>query len=197
LLFVALAWAVGSSTSSSPAHARTLLEIVPPEGGERLGAEDTWLIQGVLSFVPGVVTSADRFRIVEEPGGREVPLAVVGEVPYPDGSLMFVEVCFPLTLEQLQSKQYWLTAAPEGRSLHYEYDPRGRLPRLEFSLREVGEESGEPVESKRSETQPSLDMPVGELMVRIDHHPELYYYWYLIPIAGILALLIWRKVHLR
>lgn len=183
MLFVAFAWAV-------PAHARTLLEIVLPEGEQGLAAEDTWLIQGALSFVPGVVTSPDQFRIVEEPGSREVPVAVVGEVPYPDGSLMFVEICFPLTLEQARSKQYWLTADPEGRSLHYDYDPEGGLPTLEFSLREVGEQSGEPV-------GPSLDMTVGELMVRVDQHPELYYYWYLIPIAGILGLLIWRKVHLR
>ena len=115
-----------------------------------------------------------------------MPVAVLEVVPYPDGSLMFVEVSFPVTLPEVRTHQYWLEAAPEGRQAHYRYDPEAGLPTLEFSL----------VENDGSATT-DINLPVGELMVRVEEHPELYYYWYLIPIGAILGLLIWRKVHLR
>ena len=171
--------------------------------------------------MPSALASATRFTILEEPGAagagtgpltlpsprgrgaggegsgaqegsaqgagaREVPIRVTGEVPYPDGSLMFVDISFPVTLAEVRSHRYWLTPAPQGRASEYQPEAGVELPVLTFVLRE---ESGP--------APPTIDMPVGQMMVRVDQHPGFYYYWYLVPMGAILALLIWRKVHLR
>ena len=148
--------------------------------------------------MPSALTSATRFTILEEPGARqpdagapgagarEVPIRVTGEVPYPDGSLMFVDVSFPVTLAEVRSHQYWLAPAPQGRASEYQPEAGVELPPLTFVLRE-----------DTGPATPSIDMTVGQLMVRVDQHPGFYYYWYLLPMGTILALLIWRKVHLR
>jgi hypothetical protein len=47
------------------------------------------------------------------------------------------------------------------------------------------------------EMRPALDVSVGQVMVRLDAHPEYYYYWYLIPLLAVLALLLYRKARLR
>jgi hypothetical protein len=185
-------------------------------------------VEGTLSFVPGVLHSAEEFRILEEPapgaysgessqtpggaeagspggaagaggqqpgppeggppGGafREVPIEVTGEVAYPDGSLMFVDIRFPLTLAEARSHRYWLEAAPQGRAAKYQPQAGEELPVMTFVLRE-----------ETSPTAPAIDVTVGQMLVRVDEHPGFYYYWYLVPMAGILALLVWRKVHLR
>ena len=119
-------------------------------------------------------------------GAREVPIRVTGEVPYPDGSLMFVDISFPVTLAEVRSHRYWLASAPRGRASEYQPEAGVELPVLTFVLRE-----------ESAAAPPSIDMPVGEMMVRVDQHPGLYYYWYLVPMGAILTLLIWRKVHLR
>jgi hypothetical protein len=181
-------------------EARTQLDILIPEAAASAPPESQWLVEGTLSFVPGALTSTTGFRILEEPsevpdpsvrrgadsGSREVPIQVTGEVAYPDGSLMFVDVCFPVTLAEARSHRYWLVAAPEGRAKEYQPEPGASLPVITFVL---PEESGS--------APPAIDMTVGQMMVRVDQHPGLYYYWYLVPLVGILAVLVWRKVHLR
>lgn len=173
------------------AEARTRLDILIPEEAASAPPASRWLVQGTLSFTPGALPSATRFRILEEPGAqgvgaREVPIRVTGEVAYPDGSLMFLDICFPVTLAEVRSHQYWLEAAPQGRAGEYEPEVGVALPVLAFVLRE---------ESVPSPT--AIDMTVGQMLVRVDQHPGFYYYWYLVPLAGILALLLWRKVRLR
>jgi hypothetical protein len=149
--------------------------------------ESRWLVEGTLSLTPGALSSAKRFMILEEPGSREVPIQVTGEVPYPDGSLVFVDICFPVTLAEVRSHQYWLAPAPQGRASEYQPEVGAeKLPVMTFVL---SEESGPPT--------PTMDMTVGQMLVRVDQHPGVYYYWYLVPLVGILALLLWRKVHLR
>jgi hypothetical protein len=99
---------------------------------------------------------------------------------------MFVDISFPVTLAEVRSHRYWLAPAPQGRAGDSQPEVGVELPVLTFVLRE---ESGA--------APPTIDMPVGQMMVRVDQHPGLYYYWYLVPMGAILALLIWRKVHLR
>ena len=140
-----------------------------------------------MELAPGVATEPTQFRIVavsDEPGGGEVPFAVLGEARWPDGSLMAVELCFPLAAEDVADTRYWLEPA-DSTSPKWYTGPRD-LPRLRFRLNESAQEA--PVD---------VGVDVGEMMVRVDQRPELYYYWYLIPIGAILGLLIWRKVRLR
>ncbi len=161
--------------------ARTLIEVEAPATGGK------YLATGTVELAPGVVTDLKQFRIVspsDEPGGQVVPFAVLSEVRWPDGSLMAVQLAFPVTAKDVAERRYWLESAGSGPPEQYT-GPRD-LPVLRFRL----SESSEPV-------RVHLDMDVGQLMVRVDQHPELYYYWYLIPIACILGLLIWRKVHLQ
>jgi hypothetical protein len=197
-----------ASLWTRPGEARTQLDITIPEEAGSAPPTSRWLVEGTLSFVPGVLTSTNGFMIVEEAGevsdsaggqqpgppeggqpngaSREVPIEVTGEVAYPDGSLMFVDIRFPLTLAEARSHRYWLEAAPHGRTGEYRPQAGEELPVMTFVLRE-----------ETSPTAPAIDVNVGQMLVRVDEHPGFYYYWYLVPMGGILALLVWRKLHLR
>lgn len=36
-------------------------------------------------------------------------------------------------------------------------------------------------------------VPVGTMVVKVRKHPEIYYYWYLLPITAIILILLYRR----
>lgn len=140
---------------------------------------------GALDFEPGVLKSADTLRVLAEPGAVEVPLAIRQTLTWPDGSLLSAEIAFPVHADD-SAKQFWAEwgTASRTRSCPAKADPG--VPEVTFT-------PGLDVQAGR----PVMDMPVGQLIVRLDQHPGYYYYWYLLPIAAIVALLIYRKARLR
>jgi hypothetical protein len=137
-----------------------------------------------VDFDAGVLPSADTLRVVLEPGAVEVPAAVTGAVPWPDGSVMAANLAFPAEDVQVRNGQFWVVwgETPRARTFQFSASSQGRT--VPFVI-------GAPPPA------PVLDMQAGQLVVRLDKHPEYFYYWYLIPIGAILALLIYRKVQMR
>ncbi len=133
----------------------------------------------------GAVTAPDHIRALALPGEVEVPLTVLAFTPWPDGSLMSAEVAFLLEPAPDRAPRSWaISWGPAARARELAPLPDGPFPT--FSLA-----------PELDDMQPVMDVSLGQIMVRLDAHPEYYYYWYLIPIAAILALLIYRKARLR
>lgn len=148
----------------------------PAEGG---------VVAGTVRFGMGAVTSGGQIRALASPGDAEVPLAVTSTAAWPDGSLMTADVVFLLEPAADKSPRAWsISWGPAPRTRELTPVPTGPLPT--FS-----------VGSELDDMRPVLDVSVGQVMVRLDSHPEYYYYWYLIPIVAILALLLYRKARLR
>jgi len=133
---------------------------------------------GTVEFPVGALRSSDSIRVLS--GALEVPAAMVASDSWPDGSIMSVDLAFPV---EDATQPYSVQWGAQRRNAVYEFTPRSNLKTVSFS---TGPSAG-----------PSLDVQVGQLTVRVDKHPGLYYYWYLVPIAAILAALIYRKARLR
>lgn len=132
----------------------------------------------------GAVTSPENIRALVTPGDEEMPLAVLSTTAWPDGSIMSAEIAFGVVPPP---RACWVTwgIAPRTKSLPAALPPGApALPRVSLG-------------PELDEMRPALDVSVGQVMVRLDSHPEYYYYWYLIPIVAILALLVYRKARLR
>jgi len=138
----------------------------------------------------GALSSADKLRAAILPGDEEVPLAVLETSRWPDGSLMIARVAFPAAASAGAGRTLWI--AWDGPARARNFIPDSNAPRAAFS---VGPEQ-ESSETRASQSSIVMAAPVGQMMARLDRHPELYYYWHLIPIAAILGLLIYRKVRM-
>ena len=91
-------------------------------------------------------------------------------------------IAFAATEAEIRSNRYVLELGCDRRESSIELDRT--LPELFF---EIGDEV----------TEDNLNVPVGTLVVKVRRHPEIYYYWYLIPIGAIIGLLMWRKMAAR
>jgi len=144
------------------------------------GAESVW-VEGSLSFPPGAVKLGANLRLAG--AGVEVPSEIVETTSWFDASLMLVHLRFRGFKEA--ERRVWAEWGDEVESSH------GRIPGA----------SGPVVEFKvfdaASDIRVEGDVNVGTMVVRVEQHAGIYYYWYLLPIALILGFLIWRKVVLR
>ena len=153
-----------------------MLEIDPPPGPGK------YLVTGRVSFNPGTLDSTDRIRILIVPGTGTVDMAVLGSDNWPGGGVMSADIAFVATEEWILGRQHVIEWGGEKRSRTVPVDTS--LPELAFKL---GQEP-EPGETT---------VPVGALVVKVRKHPDVYYYWYLVPIGAIIAVLIWRKIQMR
>jgi len=146
------------------------------------GARSAW-VEGSVSFAPGGLKDPGKFRVVDKEK-REVPALVTASSRWFDGSVMLLGVGFK-------------AGKPQERTLWLEWgDEVKKPPRL---LK--GEGDGKKAMFRIFETGGDLkvrgSMDVGTLVVRVEQHADLYYYWYLIPVLGILGWLTWRKYKIR
>ena len=140
------------------------------------------LVSGTVFFNPGKLASADSIRILETPDLMNIGLEVLFSEEWPGGNgIMSADIAFVITDDALRTKSFILEWGMEKRVKNAEVDRT--LPEVHFNLgREVSADN--------------VQLPVGTLTVKVRKHPELFYYWYLLPIGIILGLLIWRKLHI-
>lgn len=137
-----------------------------------------YLATGNLVFPPSVIFSSDKFRIVDLLTEKEVPSVVIKEVRWPDESLMLVEVGFPVKKGEGKYCLEWGEEITRTIVVSEE-----KLPPQPFRLK-----------GEAFPTPPMEEVPVGTLLVRVERQAGLLYYWYLIPLAGLSFILIWRKI---
>lgn len=179
LVLGALAWcsAAGGAQASVGAERKPLIFVLPD------GAAEGW-VRGNLSFPPSVLHSYGSLRLYDFKAGREVPVVVLGSRAWFDGSVMVLDLGFKAA--RLQERRIW---AEWGSGIRGTGRP-GRLPRgarpVEFRVFEEGDD-----------VRMQGEVNVGTLVVRVERHAGVYYWWYLAPILGIVGFVLWRKWVLR
>jgi len=108
---------------------------------------------------------------------REVPARVVARDHWPDGSVLAADITFAANAARPQRYLIRFGAGITGKA---RLGQTAVLPVVGFAT------GGAP----RAEEK--LDMPVGQINVRVDNSPAFDYYWHLAPIIGLIALVIYR-----
>lgn len=145
------------------------------------GAQEGW-VQGSLSFPPASLPAPSNLRLVDR-NGAEIAARVSVSKTWFDGSVMLVEIGFMGTKERERSVWIeWDGGIAAGRRLSL-------APAAAGALFQVVDEAGD--------LKVKGEVDVGTLVVRVEKHAALYYYWYLVPLTLILGALLWRKYRLR
>jgi len=149
---------------------------VPSAGG--------FVARGFCAFAPGSVRSGDAVRILTVgSAGEEIPSVVHVAASWPDGSVKLAEIAFGAKADREGPVYFWVEYGPGVRRGAGEPSlPAGPSEGLYFEEAEV--------------PSPAFDLGAGMLLVRVEQHPDLWYYAYLVPAGAIVALLVWRKVKL-
>ena len=159
-------------------------------GVEALPGEDEYLTTGLVPFPPDVIYSTQNLRIINALNNREVPSFIIEENRWPDGSLMLVKMGFVVKTHGWKTQQYWLEWGKEisrqDISLEDNLGPFGETGLTTTSFRVV--------EGLPDEAEDIIN--VGTMMIRVEEHSGIIYYWYLVPVIGFLSVVIWRKFHL-
>jgi len=138
----------------------------------------------VLAFAPDALPSAANLRVVEARAGAEVPAAVRVLSSWPDGSVQLAEVAF---------------AIPAGTAPRYFWAEAGPGTTRAAAPPPAAAGDPPPAEVPLAEGEVPLEMPdteVGTMLIRVEPHPDLWYWSYLVPIGAVLGLLGWRKARL-
>lgn len=147
------------------------------------GATSGW-VHGTVSFPPSVLKSVNSIRLWDFKSGREVPGVVVSSRAWFDGSVMSAGIAFRASKDQ--ERRIW---AEWGQGVKGTLKP-GRAPwtakPVEFRFFEEGDD-----------VKLQGEVNVGTLVVRVERNAGIYYWWYLVPIAGIVGFVLWRKLRLR
>lgn len=116
-------------------------------------------------------------RILALPVSNSVETFLLESEDWPGGGVMRVTLGFAATSDDLRRHKYAVEWGGAGG--FSAANPTG-LPELRMTIDEQAP-AGDPT------------VPVGTLIVKVRQHPEIYYYWYLLPISAIVALLLYRK----
>jgi len=133
-------------------------------------------VSGTVTFPPGLVKKAENI-LVQKNGRDEVALKLTVLETWDDGSILNADVIFVAS-----------TADRASYTMCYGDDVKGAkrmektavLPTIAFSV------GGAP------RTEEKVNMDVGALNVTVDRSPPLFYYWHIVPIVIIIAVVIIR-----
>jgi hypothetical protein len=139
------------------------------------------IVEGSLSFPPGSLKSPDNLRLADS--GAEIPSAVVEKSLWFDGSVMLLKLRFRGS--RLAERRIWAEWGGGIRAKHGSIAPGG------------GKAAEFKVFDSASDIRVQGNVNIGTLIVRVEKRAGIYYYWYLIPLALILGVLIRRKYLLR
>lgn len=142
------------------------------------------VVTGFCAFAPGAAASAESVRVVAVGAtADEVPANVRPAASWADGSLKLAEVTFVTDVPRAGDLYVWLEWGPDVRRALPGPAELGALPQpLYFEEAEV--------------PSPDFDLGAGMMLVRVERHPDLWYYACYVPAAAIIGLLVWRKVKL-
>ena len=133
---------------------------------------------GNVSFPPGGLPSEYNVIVKAAESAREIPSGVKILKLWPDGSIQSAEITFPANSK---TKEEYILAYGDEVKRKKSFTEAAVLPTVSFSV------SGAP---KRTE---KVNMEVGQINVRVDKSPNLYYYWHLLPIILLIYFTCYRS----
>jgi len=134
-------------------------------------------VSGRVSFPPGAVLSDKNFSVHDSLTQEEIPVMVEISEKWPDGSILDASVHF--AANSSRRKDYVLSYG-EGVNRSRSFTQVSTMPIVTASI------------GNSPSTEESLDMEVGQLIVKVDRSVDFRYYWYLLPMFGLLFLAVCR-----
>lgn len=145
---------------------------------EKPPAPGRYRVVGTFFFNPGILDAPDKIRIVSLPETNVVDLTLLESGNWPGGGVMHVTVGFMAAHDDLLKLRY--VAEWSGAKHRQVSEIDKSLPALRMEMEEdpAGNDSA---------------VPVGTMIIKVRRYPEVYYYWYLLPIAAIVLTLLYRR----
>jgi hypothetical protein len=132
---------------------------------------------GRLSFPPAAAPSENNIIVRDRKTGEEVPSKISVIKKWADGSVLTAGVLFPANT---RSKGDYSIIYGDSVLRRKNFTEPAVLPTVAFAS------AGAPRSSE------NMDMPVGQINVRVDRSSNIYYYWHVLPIALLIAFSIYR-----
>ncbi|MCM8777057.1 MAG: hypothetical protein NC905_02175 [Candidatus Omnitrophica bacterium] len=163
-----------------------IIEVFAVIAGEQLNIDFSYpaikgdfYITGKISFPTGIIYSDDNISVRDNKTGEEIPSKITVIERWPDGSILEVEILFSANTER---RRNYIVAYGNDIKRRKKFTQTAVLPIINASI------------GKTPQTTESINMPVGELLVKVDKSPDVRYYWYVIPIGTLLFLTLYRTV---
>ncbi len=160
-----------AASPAAVADQRALVIDNPPTSG-------LYRVTGALEFNPGAIESPGQVAIFAVPETNSVPFTVLSTDRWPEQGIVRLTIAFIASDEDIRAKRFIADWGPVTSVVPADVDMS--LPELRMEM------------APYTGTEDAV-LPVGTLVVKVRERPELWYYWYLAPIAGIIALLMYRK----
>ncbi len=139
--------------------------------------------RGFCAFAPGAVPSAENLRVLTVGTTcDEIAATVRAAASWADGSVKLAQIAFPVEARVEGAMYFWVEWGPGLSRTRPAPVLQGAAQTLYFEEAEV--------------PSPEFDIGAGTLLVRVERHPDLWYYGYFVPTAAILGLLVYRKLRL-
>jgi hypothetical protein len=132
---------------------------------------------GEVSFPPCAAPATANI-LVRSASGDEPTARVTALEAWPDGSVLKAALLFSANAER---KTDYRVVFGEDVTRRGSLDEPAVLPTVTFAVQ------GAPRNTE------AMNVNVGELNVRVDRSPGLYYYWHILPIVVLLALTFYRS----
>lgn len=135
-------------------------------------------VSGRVPFSPGAVKSKENIIVRSHKPEEEVPTKIEILRKWADGSVLSAEIIF---VANVSGKWNYTLSCGDEIQRRKIFTETAVLPTISFSV------GGAPKIFER------VDIDVGAINVRIDKSHDIYYYWHIIPILILIALLYYRS----
>ncbi|MFN4228110.1 MAG: hypothetical protein ACK4F0_08250 [Candidatus Ratteibacteria bacterium] len=161
-----------------------VIEIFIVIGAENLQVDFTYpdlkgdfYVSGKVSFPYGNIYSDNNISIYDVKTYEEIPSKINIIEKWPDGSILEVEILFPANAEK--QRRYIISYGMDIKRKK-KFTQTAVLPIISASI------------GKTPQTTENINIPVGELLVKVDRSPDIRYYWYIIPMCVLVFLTLYR-----
>lgn len=134
-------------------------------------------VTGRISFPPVTVASESNIAVKDSNTGEEIPTKITVLERWPDGSVLDAEILFPANVSRKRDHLLFFGNNVQRKRI---FTQTAVLPVISAAI------GGAP------RTEETMDIDVGEMIIKVDRSPEVRYYWHLLPIALLIFFSIYR-----
>lgn len=136
-------------------------------------------VNGKVSFPPSSVLTEDNITVTDFNTGEEIPTKITVLERWPDNSILEIEILFPANTNK--QRRYILNYGDDIKRKK-KITQTSVLPIINASI------------GKTPQPTESINIDVGELLVKVDKSSDIRYYWYILPILFLISLTIYRTI---
>ncbi|MCM8784778.1 MAG: hypothetical protein NC827_04980 [Candidatus Omnitrophica bacterium] len=134
-------------------------------------------VNGKISFPSGSIYSDNNISVYDSKTHEEIPSKITITEKWPDSSILEVEILF---LANTEKQRKYIISYGKDIKRKKKFTQTAVLPIISASI------------GKTPQTNEIINMPVGELLVKVDKSPDIRYYWYTVPMFALIFLTLYR-----